>query len=48
MEWKIEDPDQYAPYPREFVINKEGRIVYMDADIDVDGIYNAVEAALAE
>lgn len=45
--WALNDPDAYAPYPREYVLGRDGRLVYVDTNIDVDALTAAIEAALA-
>ena len=47
-EWKITDPDSYAPYPREYLIDRQGNISYISSDIEVDDMRAAIEAALAD
>jgi peroxiredoxin len=43
-DYDFDDPDQYSPYPREFIVDQDGNIAYLDSDIDVE----ALEAVLEE
>jgi len=45
-DYYIESPDAFSPYPREFVIGKDGRIVFAASNIDIPAIQTAVESAL--
>ena len=45
-DWDIDDPDSYAPYPREFIIDKQGNVAYIDSNIDVEALNATIEAAL--
>lgn len=38
----------YAPFPLQVVIGRDGTIVYLSKQYDVDAAVSAIEAALAE
>jgi peroxiredoxin len=42
----LSDPDAFAPYPREFIVDRDGVIIYADATIDVDAISAVLDAEL--
>ena len=44
--YQISDAERFAPYPREFVIGRDGRILYQSASIHVDELLAAIESGL--
>jgi peroxiredoxin len=47
-DYYINDPDAFSPYPREFVISKEGIIQYASSNVDVPALQAVIEAELAK
>ncbi len=47
-DYRINDPDAYAPYPREYVVDRDGTIVYMDSNIDVVALNALLEELLGD
>ena len=45
--YRFTDPEAFAPYPREIVVGRDGRIAYLKATLDVAAMKAAVEAELA-
>ena len=45
--WAISTPDIYAPYPREYVVDQEGNIAFLAADIDTEAMAEVIEELLA-
>jgi peroxiredoxin len=46
-EYRFDDPEAFAPYPRDFVVGRDGRIAYLKATLDVDAMNAVIEAELA-
>ena len=42
------DLDAFSMFPRNFVMDRKGRIVHASAQVDTEGLVQAAEAALAE
>ena len=47
-EWRFDDPDRYAPYPLEFVLDRNGKIIYLSSNINAAEMTTAIEAAITE
>ncbi len=47
-DWRFVTSESFAPYPREYVVGRDGRIRFMSAVLDVDAINGAVQAALMQ
>lgn len=45
-DWYVNDPDAYAPYPREFIVDRDGYVIFVDTSIDVDAISAVITAEL--
>lgn len=45
-DYRIFDPDAFAPYPREYIIDRDGTVLYTDSTIDVAAIAAVLDAAL--
>ena len=46
QDYLIVDPDQFAPYPREFIIDGNGTVLYTDAGIDTAAIAAVLDSVL--
>ena len=46
--WKFDDPTRYAPYPLEFVIDRNGKIAYMSSNINVEEISAVIESLVTQ
>jgi peroxiredoxin len=46
QDYFIVDPDAFAPYPREFIIDGNGMVLYTDASIDVEAISAVLDSVL--
>ena len=42
------DLDAFSLFPRNFVIDRDGRIAFASAQVDTEGLISAAETALAE
>ena len=40
-------PPSISPYPRQVVIGKDGKVVYLNSEYDEDALRSAIETALA-
>ena len=45
-DYSINDPDAFSPYPREFIIDKDGTILYASSNIDIPAMKAVIEGAL--
>ena len=45
-DYAITDPDAFSPYPREFIIDKNGVIIYASSNIDIPAMKAVIESAL--
>ena len=46
QDYFINDPDAFAPYPREYIIDGNGTVLYTDASIDVEAISAVLDSVL--
>jgi hypothetical protein len=42
----IVDPDQFAPYPREYIVDGNGTVLYTDAGLDIAAISAVLDGVL--
>ena len=47
-EWVFWDNEEYAPFPREFLIDRAGNFIYMSSDLYSDALIEHIEHALHE
>ena len=48
MDWSDPDLDAFAMYPRNFVIDRQGKLAYASSRVDTEGLIAAIEGALAK
>ena len=46
QDYLIVDPDQFAPYPREYIVDGNGIVLYTDAGIDTAAIAAVLDSVL--
>lgn len=46
QDYMIADPDAFAPYPREFIIDGDGTVLYTDGSLDTDAISAVLDGVL--
>jgi hypothetical protein len=46
QDYFINDPDAFAPYPREYIIDGNGTVLYTDASIDTAAIAAVLDSVL--
>ena len=46
QDYMIEDPDSFAPYPREYIIDGNGTVIYTDASLDIAAISAVLDSVL--
>ena len=44
--YRITDSDGFAPYPREFIVDRDGTVLYAAATIDAAAMAEVLDAAL--
>lgn len=47
-DYYINDPDAFSPYPREYIIGKDGKIAYLSSNIDIPAMQAVIETELAK
>ncbi|MFK7931652.1 MAG: TlpA family protein disulfide reductase [Myxococcota bacterium] len=47
-DYDFTDPDAFAPYPREIIIGRDGRVAYLRGTLDVESMKAVIEAELAK
>ena len=45
-DYRIESEEGFAPYPREYIIGRDGTLLYLAADIDVPAMQAILDAEL--
>lgn len=47
-QYRFDDPDSFAPYPREIIIGKDGRVAYVKGTLDLEAMEAVIEQELAK
>jgi len=45
-DWMVDAPDTPAPYPREFIVDRDGIVIYVAVDIEIDAIEAVLDGEL--